>query len=308
MSSVIGSSRSCSRFRAVALVPVILSVAGCGADFTRFDDPFPRAQGAFTSVTRAGSAPDTTLIARPRAALKDGSRQAAALGRSSSAVGVPAPANRPSGTALRHDKPKAAFVKKSTVQKTADHRPANVTAGPRDQPAERAPKAISRTSVEAGATSATTTFHWPVQGKILVRFGSRRNGEKSGGISIAIQEGTPIEAAEDGVVIYADSGLKAFGNLVLMRHADNYVTVYAHMKELSVKRGDQVRRGNVIGAGGQTGNVATSQLYFEVRKDSTPIDPLRLLERRPDQARSAKGGGWPLIMVGRHLPLGRQIL
>jgi murein DD-endopeptidase MepM/ murein hydrolase activator NlpD len=80
------------------------------------------------------------------------------------------------------------------------------------------------------------------------------------------------------VVIYAGSGLKGFGNLALVRHANNYVTVYAHAKELRVKRGDQVKRDDVIGASGQTGNVNTPQVHFEVRKDSAPVDPLRLLE------------------------------
>ena len=80
------------------------------------------------------------------------------------------------------------------------------------------------------------------------------------------------------MVIYADNGLQGFGNLVLVRHADNYVTVYAHAKELSVKRGDQIRRGDIIGYSGQTGSVSTPQLYFEVRKYSAPVDPLRFLD------------------------------
>ena len=80
------------------------------------------------------------------------------------------------------------------------------------------------------------------------------------------------------MVIYAGSELKGFGNLVLVRHANSYVTVYAHAKELDVKRGDQIKRGDVIGASGQSGNVSSPRLYFEVRKYSEPVDPLRLLQ------------------------------
>jgi murein DD-endopeptidase MepM/ murein hydrolase activator NlpD len=145
-------------------------------------------------------------------------------------------------------------------------------------PAQPAQKAAKPRSADLRATDATPIFHWPVHGKILARFGPQPNGEKNDGITIAVPDDTPINAAEDGVVIYADNGLKGFGNLVLVRHANNYVTLYAHAKELKVKRGDQIKRGDVIGASGQTGNVNTPQLYFEIRKYSAPVDPLRLLQ------------------------------
>jgi murein DD-endopeptidase MepM/ murein hydrolase activator NlpD len=93
----------------------------------------------------------------------------------------------------------------------------------------------------------------------------------------AVPEDSPIRPAQDGVVIYAGSGLKGFGNLVVLRHTNNYVTVYAHAKELKVKRGDQIKRGDLIGTSGQSGNVSTPQVYFEVRKYSRPVDPLPLL-------------------------------
>jgi murein DD-endopeptidase MepM/ murein hydrolase activator NlpD len=145
-------------------------------------------------------------------------------------------------------------------------------------PAHPAQKPAGTRSAGTGATDATPVFHWPVHGKILARFGPQANGENNDGIAIAVPEGTPIRSAQDGVVIYAGSGLKGFGNLALVRHANNYITVYAHAKELRVKRGDQVKRDDVIGASGQTGNVSTPQVHFEVRKDSAPVDPLRLLE------------------------------
>jgi len=92
-----------------------------------------------------------------------------------------------------------------------------------------------------------------------------------------VPEGTPVKAAEDGVVAYAGNELKGYGNLVLIRHANGYVTAYAHASELLVKRGDAIKRGQVIAKSGQSGEVASPQLHFEIRKGSTPVDPLQFL-------------------------------
>ena len=103
------------------------------------------------------------------------------------------------------------------------------------------------------------------------------NGQQNDGINIALPENTPVKAAEDGVVAYAGNELKGYGNLVLVRHPNGYVTAYAHAKELLVKRGDQVKRGQVIARSGQTGNVNAPQLHFEIRKGASPLDPRRFL-------------------------------
>jgi murein DD-endopeptidase MepM/ murein hydrolase activator NlpD len=124
---------------------------------------------------------------------------------------------------------------------------------------------------------ATPTFRWPVKGRVIAGFGPKPNGQQNDGINLAVPEGTPVKAAEDGVVAYAGNELKGYGNLVLIRHPNGYVTAYAHAKELLVKRGDPVKRGQVIANSGQTGNVDTPQLHFEVRKGPAPIDPMPLL-------------------------------
>ena len=90
------------------------------------------------------------------------------------------------------------------------------------------------------------SFRWPVRGRIIAGFGAKPNGQQNDGINLAVPEGTPIKAAEDGVVAYAGNELKGYGNLVLIRHANGYVTAYAHASELMVKRGDTVKRGQVI--------------------------------------------------------------
>ena len=103
------------------------------------------------------------------------------------------------------------------------------------------------------------------------------NGLQNDGINVAVPEGTPVKAAEDGVVAYAGNELKGYGNLVLVRHSNGFVTAYAHASEILVKRGDTVKRGQVIAKSGQTGNVTSPQLHFEIRKGSTPVDPSQYL-------------------------------
>ena len=136
-------------------------------------------------------------------------------------------------------------------------------------PAEPPP---TTNSVRAG--NGSLSFRWPAKGRIIAGFGPKTNGQTNDGINIALPEGTPIKAAEDGVVAYAGNELKGYGNLVLVRHADGFVTAYAHAKELLVKRGDPIKRGQTIARSGQTGNVDAPQLHFEIRKGPAPIDPM----------------------------------
>ncbi len=130
---------------------------------------------------------------------------------------------------------------------------------------------------KAEPAGAMPSFRWPVKGRIIASFGPKPNGTQNDGINLAVPEGTPIKAAEDGVVAYAGNELKGYGNLVLIRHADGYVSAYANASKLMVKRGDTVKRGQVIANAGQTGNVTSPQLHFEIRKGSTPVDPQKFL-------------------------------
>ncbi len=120
-------------------------------------------------------------------------------------------------------------------------------------------------------------FRWPVRGRVIAGFGAKTNGEQNDGINLAVPEGTAVRAAEDGVVAYAGNELKGYGNLILVRHTDGFVTAYAHASKIMVKRNDKVRRGQVIAKSGQTGNVTTPQLHFEIRKGSSPVDPMKHL-------------------------------
>ena len=144
-------------------------------------------------------------------------------------------------------------------------------------PAPEAREADSPGGKPSEATGALPTFRWPVRGKVITGYGAKTNGKANDGINLAVPEGTPVKAAEDGVVAYAGNELKGYGNLVLVRHSNGYVTAYAHASELMVKRGDTIRRGQVIAKSGQSGEVGSPQLHFEIRKGSQPVDPLQFL-------------------------------
>jgi len=129
----------------------------------------------------------------------------------------------------------------------------------------------------AEAAGNLPAFRWPVRGRVIASFGATTNGQQNDGINLAVPEGTPVKAADDGVVAYAGNELKGYGNLVLIRHPNGFVSAYAHASEVLVKRGDTIKRGQVIAHAGQTGNVTSPQLHFEIRKGSTPVDPTKYL-------------------------------
>jgi murein DD-endopeptidase MepM/ murein hydrolase activator NlpD len=141
-------------------------------------------------------------------------------------------------------------------------------------PEAPAPETTIKTAEPAGGLPS---FRWPVRGRVIASFGPTPNGLQNDGINLAVPEGTPVKAAEDGVVAYAGNELKGYGNLVLVRHSNGFVTAYAHASDILVKRGETVKRGQVIAHSGQTGNVTSPQLHFEIRKGSTPVDPSQYL-------------------------------
>jgi murein DD-endopeptidase MepM/ murein hydrolase activator NlpD len=116
-----------------------------------------------------------------------------------------------------------------------------------------------------------------MRGRVLSDYGSTVGGERNDGINIAASYGEPIHAAADGTVSYSGNDLKSYGNLVLIRHGDNYVTAYAHSERILVSRGEHVAKGQVIGYAGSTGDVSQPQLHFEIRRGVTPVNPRPLL-------------------------------
>lgn len=120
-------------------------------------------------------------------------------------------------------------------------------------------------------------FIWPVKGKVLSGFGPGSGGTYNDGINIAAPAGTPVLAVEDGVVAYAGNELRGFGNLVLLKHPNGWMSAYAHCDRILVKKGGRVRRGQTIARVGATGAVSEPQLHFELRRGTRAIDPLQQL-------------------------------
>jgi len=132
-------------------------------------------------------------------------------------------------------------------------------------------------STQPATVATNSTFRWPVKGRVISSFGKKPGGLRNEGINIAVPEGTSVRSAESGIVAYAGNELKGYGNLVLIRHKNGWVTAYAHNKELFVKRGDTVKRGTVIAKAGQTGSVTSPQLHFEIRKGASAVNPMKYL-------------------------------
>ncbi len=148
-------------------------------------------------------------------------------------------------------------------------KPVRVTA------AQPAPKFSTRKSPVNAKTPkrASSKFLQPVDGRVVSSYGPKAGGLHNDGINIAAAKGTPVKAAENGVVVYAGNELKGSGNLVLIRHDDRWMTAYAHLDAIKIERGQVVKRGDIIGAVGSTGSVDTPQLHFEVRRGTQAINP-----------------------------------
>lgn len=127
------------------------------------------------------------------------------------------------------------------------------------------------------ARSGPMQWQWPVQGKILSSFAADNPGRR--GITIDGNTGDPVQAAEGGVVVYRGAGLTGYGNLVIIKHDDRWLSAYAHNDELLVGEGERVRKGQRIATMGASGTSRT-QLHFEIRRDGQPVDPVTLLPRR----------------------------
>ncbi len=151
---------------------------------------------------------------------------------------------------------------------------------PTEAPAAPAkPAAKTAAAIPAAATGGAAKMRWPVKGKVIAEFGKRADGTHNDGVNLAVPAGTDVAAADQGTVAYAGSELKGYGNLVLIRHDNGLVTAYAHNDSVLVKRGDTVKRGQVIAKAGKSGTVDQPQVHFELRNGSKPVDPTPYMEK-----------------------------
>lgn len=193
---------------------------------------------------------------------------------------TPAPKPSFSGKRKRVAAPKESQPVVS-VQKVAKQKPEPtrvVVASRTDVKSDAGADPVKVAKKKAGL--AKGQFSWPVKGPIISRFGRKANGERNDGINISVPHGAPVHAAEKGVVIYSGNELKGYGNLVLVRHAEGWVSAYAHNGKLKVARGDAIQKGQVIASAGDTGSVSEPQVHFELRRNSKPVDPIPLMVRK----------------------------
>jgi len=144
---------------------------------------------------------------------------------------------------------------------------------PSSKPRER----VSKVEVKTPKRSSSK-FMRPVRGRILSGYGPKANGLHNDGINIAAARGTPVGAAENGVVVYAGNGLKGSGNLVLVRHEDRWMSAYAHLDRIDVSNGQVLKRGQKLGTVGSTGAVREPQLHFEIRRGTKALNPTPYLQ------------------------------
>lgn len=175
------------------------------------------------------------------------------------------------------EKSKKSSVEPKSVQQKANAKKseAKVVTKPSEKkissdPSKKLPKINARSS---------SKFSWPVRGKILSNYGAKTNGLFNDGINIGATRGAVVGAAENGVVAYAGNEVKGMGNLIIIQHDGGWMTVYAHMDSMVVRRGARVSVGQKIGTVGKTGKVDSPQLHFEIRKGTKAYNPTNYLKK-----------------------------
>lgn len=168
------------------------------------------------------------------------------------------------------NKVKQESVQKEQTQSKTEVKTAKAEKKISSDPSKKLPKINARSS---------SKFSWPVRGKILSAYGAKNNGLFNDGVNIASAKGTSVVAAENGVVAYAGNEIKGMGNLIIVQHESGWMTVYAHLDSMNVKRGTKVNVGQKIGTVGETGKVDSPQLHFEIRKGTKAYDPISYMKK-----------------------------
>lgn len=154
-------------------------------------------------------------------------------------------------------------------------RPAATTAGSAQRPKSRGSKHI-KTKIPPRSGKQ---FNWPVKGQMLSSYGAKSNGFYNDGINIAAPRGAAVKAAENGVVVYTGDEISGYGNLVLVKHTNGWISAYAHLDKIKAVRGSKIARGDLLGTVGSTGNVDSPQLHFELRQGSKTKNPMKYMNK-----------------------------
>lgn len=257
------------------LVGQTLRIPGSAAGMMASRPAPARAQVAsFTPPTRTVPVPG---MLAPRTA--PSSTATPSIATTEQRVAALPPASRPTPTRL---KPQQVASAQGDAARSTGKTQARPVSAPSPVPVAPAdPKALRKAAVAKPPPLSGEGFMWPVSGKIVQTFGPKANGQRNDGINIGVPEGTPVVAAENGIVVFAGDSIAGFGNMLLIRHASGFTTAYAHNETLLTSIGQSVRRGQVIARAGATGAVTSPQVHFELRAGRKPIDPSTQLTDRP---------------------------
>jgi murein DD-endopeptidase MepM/ murein hydrolase activator NlpD len=148
------------------------------------------------------------------------------------------------------------------------------------------PTATPPSTAQVSVPPSSGRFPWPVRGRVLATYGNAPGGGHNDGINIAAPRGTPVHAIDGGTVVYAGNEVKGYGNILLVRHSNGWISAYAHLDGLGVKQGDAIAAGQIIGKVGDSGGVTEPQLHFELRRGKRPVDPKEFLAPAPSAVMS----------------------
>ena len=236
------------------------------------------ATGAVVSQPLAAPAPAAPLPPRP--IVSDRVPPATAPAAVAPLPLPPTGSTAPSSNYLRPPPSGIAPATVASLPPPAGHGPAGAAAAPpRGEPSSVTASAEPPPSQHGGES-----FLWPVKGRVVEGYGTGPDGTRNDGINIAAPKGAAIEATDDGVVAYAGNELRGYGNLILIKHPNGWISAYAHCDVILVRTGQKVGRGQVIARVGATGNVDAPQLHFELRRGKKPFDPRQYLETTPSEA------------------------
>lgn len=245
---------------------------------------YPAAQAMPTQPRQAQAAAVTVRDLAPLTPAKMESAPTPAPARD--IVQAPAPVTETSGELAVAEAPALDTQKAPTLQEPKpETAPSQVLAVKEEelsiQPGvlpEPQARTVAETKAIADASAASGKgFIWPVKGKVISEFGSKKDGEYNDGINIAAQQGEPIVAAADGEVVYSGNELRGYGNMVIVRHDNGLMTAYAHADRILVSKGERVKQGVAIATVGKSGGVNQAQVHFGVRKNKEPVDPMTVL-------------------------------
>ena len=228
-----------------------------------------------TSNGNGGSAGVTVVQAEELAPLSGSNVSSAPLTTEKPTL-VPPPQPKTTWTGTPQSTP--IVEEPQTIAPATDIKPTTTAVAPQDTTAASTAATImeptqQQTEESTASSGKEPSFGWPVRGTITSAFGPKGQGLDNDGINIAAPKGSPVKAADGGMVAYAGNEMKGFGNLVLIRHEGGWVTAYAHLERLVVAKDTIVAKGDMIGTVGTTGGVSSPQLHFETRRDGKPVDP-----------------------------------